>query len=560
MLGSSRIYSTPHQAAADLGGQPDALGLAPRQRRSRAVQRQVVQAHVDQERQALADLAQDPFGHQAVAAREVEAHHEVGAVLDGHARDVDDGLAAHLHVAGLHPQPAALALLAGRLGHVPVELVVDGLEVLVGGAALLAPAPLVLVEAALQVGQHPLELFLERVLAPVLVEDELHLLGPRALQDQLAVFVRQLLPGGGQVDLEVGGHRLQHLLEEAGVAPFPGLDHPVAQRQIPVGDDEVGVEEHARPDAVAGRAGPGRVVEREQTRGDLREGGAAGGAGELLGEQDVVALEGGDLHQPVAQLGRQLDGVSQPLADAVLVHQAVDEHLDCVRRLGVQLGRRRQLRQLAVDGGAHVAVLAQAGQLGLEVPLLVADDRRQHRKARPLGEGQHLVHHLLDGVRGDGLAAAPALHVAHPRPEQAHVIVDLRDGADAGARVARSGLLLDGDGGGQPVDGIDVGLAHLLEELAGVGGQGLDVTALPFGVDGVEGQRGLARPGHTGDDHQLVARDLHVDVLEVVSARPFDDYLFHPLPSASPGPCRCPTGKKPEDPSCTLTHLPTSDM
>jgi hypothetical protein len=54
-----------HQAGPDLGGQTDALGLAARQRGRRAIQRQVVQTDVHQERQPLADLAQDALGHQA---------------------------------------------------------------------------------------------------------------------------------------------------------------------------------------------------------------------------------------------------------------------------------------------------------------------------------------------------------------------------------------------------------------------------------------------------------------------------------------------------------------
>ena len=40
---------------------------------------------------------------------------------------------------------------------------------------------------------------------------------------------------------------------------------------------------------------------------------------------------------------------------------------------------------------------------------------------------------------------------------------------------------------------LDVRLLHHLEELARVGGQALDVAALAFGVDGVEGEARLAR-------------------------------------------------------------------
>src|SRR6185436_10707595 len=93
-----------------------------------------------------------------------------------------DALAADLDEARLLAQPRAVALLAHRLGHVAVELVVDRLEVLVGGAPLLAPPPLVLLEAPAQVGDDAFELALVRVRAPVLLERELHLFSRRALE------------------------------------------------------------------------------------------------------------------------------------------------------------------------------------------------------------------------------------------------------------------------------------------------------------------------------------------------------------------------------------------
>ena len=53
-----------------------------------------------------------------------------------------------------------------------------------------------------------------------------------------------LFQGGVLVDLEVAADRLEDLLEEGRVAPLPRLDRALAQRQLLVGDDEVGVEEH----------------------------------------------------------------------------------------------------------------------------------------------------------------------------------------------------------------------------------------------------------------------------------------------------------------------------
>ena len=60
------------QAGADLGGQPDALGLAAGEGAGRAVEREVVQADVDQEPQPLVDLLEHPLGDLLVAGVELQ--------------------------------------------------------------------------------------------------------------------------------------------------------------------------------------------------------------------------------------------------------------------------------------------------------------------------------------------------------------------------------------------------------------------------------------------------------------------------------------------------------
>ena len=95
-------------------------------------------------------------------------------------------------------------------------------------------------------------------------------------------------------------------------------------------------------------------------------------------------------------------------------------------------------------------------------------------------------HQLLFRVVG-------AIRLADPREKQAQVIVDLGDGADGRARVVRRRLLLDRDRRRQAFDQIDVGLFHQLQELPRVGRERLDVAALAFRVERVEGERALAR-------------------------------------------------------------------
>ena len=113
---------------------------------------------------------------------------------------------------------------------------------------------------------------------------------------------------------------------------------------------------------------------------------------------------------------------------------------------------------------------------------------------------EHRVDDGLHGVRAHLAAAQRAERVADARPEQPQVVVDLGRRADGRARRLGRVLLLDRDGGREPVDRVDVGLLHALEELARVRRQRLDVAALSFGVDGVERQRGLTRSRRPGDD------------------------------------------------------------
>ena len=77
-------------------------------------------------------------------------------------------------------------------------------------------------------------------------------------------------------------------------------------------------------------------------------------------------------------------------------------------------------------------------------------------------------------------------------------------------------------GGREAVDLVDVRLLHHLEELARIGGERLDIAALALGIDRVERERGLAGARQPREHDQLVARDVEVDVLEIVLARAAD--------------------------------------
>ncbi len=189
-------------------------------------------------------------------------------------------------------------------------------------------------------------------------------------------------------------------------------------------------------------------------------------------------------------------------------------------------GRLGDLVELAVDLDALEALLLQLGEFLAVLALAPARDRRQQIEPRALGQRQHPVDHLAHRLALDRQPGRRRIGHADPRPEQPHIVVDLGDGADRRARVLRGGLLLDRDGRRQALDMVDVGLLHHVEELAGIGRQRLDIAPLALGIDGVEGEDRLAGAGQPGDHHQLLARQIERDILEVVLPRAADGDEF----------------------------------
>ncbi len=502
----------------DLGRQPDALRLATAQRRRRALHRQVADADVLQEVQPLLDLAQDEPRDVALGVCQLHLGQPRQRRADAQVRELVDRHPRHEHRARLGPQPGAAARRARPHAHVLLDLLARELGV---GLAV----------ASLEVGDDPLEARLVGAPAAVAVAiGDLHGLAVRAVEEQLAVLLLQLLPRRLEVDAVALGDRLADLLVVVRGAVGPRGERALGDRQRRVGHDQLGVDLALRAQAGAALAGAVRGVEGEHPRLELGHRGAALQAGEALGERQHRSRavlpsrrQQLDLDDRVRQPRRRLDRVGQALADVVAHDEPVDDHRDVVLELLVELDRIFQQAQLAVDLRPRVAVGAQLVEELAVLALAPAHDRREHHEARALLELHDLIDDLLDRLALDRRAADVAVRLADPRPQQAQVVVDLGDCADRRTRVARRRLLVDRDRRREALDRVDVGLVHLPEELARVGAQRLDVAALALGVDRVERQRGLARARQSGDDDKRVTRQLEADVLEIVLAGAADD-------------------------------------
>src|SRR5690606_4704949 len=113
-----------------------------------------------------------------------------------------------------------------------------------------------------------------------------------------------------------------------------------------------------------------------------------------------------------------------------------------------------------------------------ELTLLLRHDRADHLVASAGLQRHELVGDLLHRLARDTLAAHGTVGDADSRPQQTHVVVNLRDRADRRSRVAVGGLLVDRHGRAETLDEVDVWPVDLAKELASIGGEGLDVATL----------------------------------------------------------------------------------
>ncbi len=290
-----------------------------------------------------------------------------------------------------------------------------------------------------------------------------------------------------------------------------------------VGHDpfRVGVQRGADPETI--RAGAERVVEREHPGRELVHREPADRTGASAGEHLPLTSGAAKDDEPVPETSRELDRFGEPALLRGSHLETVDHDLDRVLLILLEpdLGTRRPDLD-AVDDEPSVARLAQLIDHVAVLALLRLKHGGEQVDLLPASLGLHRVDDPVHRLRSDLLAVVRTVRHTDSREEQTQVIVDLRDRSDRRARVLAAGPLLDRDRRRESVDGIDVGLVHLAQELARVRREALDVPSLSFGVKRVECEGGLSGPAHSGDNNEFPPGEVDRDVLQVVLARAAD--------------------------------------
>jgi hypothetical protein len=78
--------------------------------------------------------------------------------------------------------------------------------------------------------------------------------------------------------------------------------------------------------------------------------------------------------------------------------------------------------------------------------------------------------------------------------------------------------LFNADRRRQALNVVDIGLLHHFQKLACISRQRFNVAALPFGIDGIEGEARFTGAGQAGDDRQRVAWNINVHAFEIMLA------------------------------------------
>jgi hypothetical protein len=255
---------------------------------------------------------------------------------------------------------------------------------------------------------------------------------------------------------------------------------------------------------------------------------------EALGEAEARAIHRDHDRLALALDERRVHGVRESLRFARVHPQTIDDDQQIVR--GGEVDPVRQLVQmdlLAIGEHAHEAERAEVLDHQRVREPGGARKREADHHPRALREPQHRVHRALHAV-GPDLPPARLVRVtgtegpADAGPEESKIIVDLRRRPHRRSAGLGRVALLDRDRGGDALHPIHVGLLHPLQELLRIGGERLHVASLPLGVDRVEGEGRLPRSGGTGEHDEGPARDVHVQVPEIVlSCAADDDPVFH---------------------------------
>ena len=182
--------------------------------------------------------------------------------------------------------------------------------------------------------------------------------------------------------------------------------------------------------------------------------------------------------------------------------------------------------EIPVYANADVAALSRIVKDLLVHTLLSRNHGSEKHELGSLGQCGDFVD---DGVRrhlADLFAADGTVRNTDARVQKTEIVVDLRYRSDCGAWVFGGRFLINGDRRRQTVDEIHVGLIELSQKLSRIRGKRFHESSVSFRVKCIECKRGFTRAGKSRENDELVARNFHVHVFQIMHPRALNTDIF----------------------------------
>ena len=236
------------------------------------------------------------------------------------------------------------------------------------------------------------------------------------------------------------------------------------------------------------RAGTEGIVKGKTPGLYLTDTDAAVRAGKTLAESHRTSSHHIHHQKPLCQTQHIFYGICQPALYSLLHGQTVHHNLYIMFYILIQGNFFRQFIQTAINPHTHITAFSGAVQHFCVFSLPSPYHRSQQLQSGSLRQFHNLVHHLVHSLFRNFPAAFGTVWYPDSGIEQTEIVIYLRHGSHRGTGIPVCGLLVYGDGRGQPLNLFHIGFFHLPQEHPGIGGQRLHIAALPFRVNRVKSQ------------------------------------------------------------------------
>ncbi len=270
-----------------------------------------------------------------------------------------------------------------------------------------------------------------------------------------------------------------------------------------------------RAETLAGRAPAMWGIEGEETRLQFIEGVTGAGTEELGAEYGLAVLGIERVERAASQGERGVDQATA-LRCGLRLAEAAQFDADGVLDIAVERLELRGLDPFAVDPEKRVALLLSPfGDLRMEA-FAALDQWRKNPQFLSACSGFQARENLGRCLANRGLVGFGIPDLTELGIEETDELEDLRDGGDGALATATRDALFDRDRWRNAGDRIDIGPFELLHELACVGIEAVEVTALAFGEKEVKREGRFPGAAEASDDGHLVEFDINGNVFEIM--------------------------------------------